>query len=427
MHEVKVSVILPIYNVREYLRDAIDSAIRQTLRDIEIICINDGSTDGSDQIIEEYKRKDERIVYISKLNSGYGHTMNVGLNCAKGKYIAILDSDDYIGETMFADLYSLAESNKADIVRANYYVFKGNVREGIIKKQKICSNDDMYNRLIKPENKDELFKGAVAHWSGLYRRDFLIEKSIKFNETPGASYQDTGFWFMALALAERIYMHDGYYYYYRQDNPNSSMLNKEKVYCISDEYDFIYNQLKRENIFKRYLYTYLECRFRAHWKTMARISSVYAYDFIMSVSRYFRDNKIDEVVLSGFERLLLDWLTNKPEHLYELYKSTKEYLHREIDESEYFYIYGAGKIAYRIFNSMSSEDRGKCMGVVVSDKKDKSFYFDDVMDIKDLSDKSVLIMICTAEKYRNEIITTLSMGGFNNYKVIDEMRIWHLL
>ena len=105
----KVSIIIPVYNVERYLKQCIESAINQTMRDIEIICINDGSTDGSPEIMKEMAKKDHRIRLIDKPNSGYGSTMNLGIDLAKGKYIIFLESDDFLlsgaCETLFSILF----------------------------------------------------------------------------------------------------------------------------------------------------------------------------------------------------------------------------------------------------------------------------------------------------------------------------------
>src|SRR5690554_5825547 len=96
----KVTVIVPFFNSENYIRECIESLVNQTLKELEIICINDGSTDGSYEIVQEYAQRDDRIVLISKYNTGYGHSMNLGLSLAKGEYIGILESDDYVVSSM---------------------------------------------------------------------------------------------------------------------------------------------------------------------------------------------------------------------------------------------------------------------------------------------------------------------------------------
>ena len=117
----KVSVIVPIYGVENYLRECVDSILNQTLKDIEIILIDDGGKDNCPQIIDEYAQKDERIVAIHKPNGGYGQTCNVGLERATGEYVAIVEPDDYIDSKMYEDLYNIATKYNSDIVKSCFY------------------------------------------------------------------------------------------------------------------------------------------------------------------------------------------------------------------------------------------------------------------------------------------------------------------
>lgn len=118
-----VSILVPIYNVERYLEKCLNSLISQTLKNIEIICINDGSTDNSLAIIKKYAQKDSRIVIINKKNTGYGDSMNQGLKRAKGEYIGIVESDDFVDKKMFEVLYNMALQYKADIVKSSFYQY----------------------------------------------------------------------------------------------------------------------------------------------------------------------------------------------------------------------------------------------------------------------------------------------------------------
>ena len=120
---VKVSIIVPVYNVEKYLRQCMDSIIVQTLKDIEIICIDDGSTDSSGGILDDYASKDDRIRVIHKENSGYGNSMNIGLDAATGEYVGIVESDDYADENMFQTLYRIADENKLDVVKSSFFYY----------------------------------------------------------------------------------------------------------------------------------------------------------------------------------------------------------------------------------------------------------------------------------------------------------------
>ena len=118
----KVSVIVPVYNVEKYIDKCLESLVNQTLKDIEIIIVNDGSTDNSIKIVEEYKEKyKNKIIYLEKENGGLSDARNYGIQYAKGEYIAFLDSDDYVDRKMYEKLYNKAIENNSDIVECDFY------------------------------------------------------------------------------------------------------------------------------------------------------------------------------------------------------------------------------------------------------------------------------------------------------------------
>ena len=138
-NNVKVSIVVPIYNVERYLAQCLDSIIAQTLQDIEIICVNDGSTDSSAEIIDSYAQKDPRIRVITKQNTGYGNSMNIGFDAAQGEYVGIVESDDYADKEMFETLYRIAKGNDLDVVKSGYYFYYSIPKERN-EKQEIASS-----------------------------------------------------------------------------------------------------------------------------------------------------------------------------------------------------------------------------------------------------------------------------------------------
>jgi glycosyltransferase involved in cell wall biosynthesis len=316
----KVSVIMPIYNTSIYLRDALDSVVRQTLKDIEIICINDGSTDNSLDIVKEYAANDERIIIINKKNTGYGHTMNVGLDTATGDYIGILETDDFLSLNMFEELYYIAVENDLDSVRADFFRFVYDIDRNmnltyiaINKTRKIYG--EIYNPSIEP---DYLKLTLNNTWAGIYRLSFLREYGIRHNETPGASFQDNGFFWQVHIYAKRVMLINKPYYYCRRDNPNSSVKAKNKVWAMSREYDFIRDILLKDkniwNNFKRiyWLYKYWNNNF-----TENRISFEYMHDFISRISKeYRRAIELEEISKKEFIDYAwrkINFITNCPE------------------------------------------------------------------------------------------------------------------
>ena len=237
----KVSVVIPVYNMEKYLRQCLDSVAGQTLKDLEIICVNDGSTDGSMAIMDEYAAKDSRFIIIDKPNGGYGHSMNCGFDKATGEYIGIVESDDYADPEMFEDLYREAKRYSLDVIKSGFYYYwsvpeEKNIEEKVASKimcsRVFCPATDFRSRLEQAE----FFNIKPTIWSAIYRKDFIRENQIRFNETPGASFQDSSFNFKVMALAKRLKLTEKCYLHYRQDNEASSINSPGKVFCVCDEY-----------------------------------------------------------------------------------------------------------------------------------------------------------------------------------------------
>ena len=244
----KVSVVVPVYNVSAYLRECMDSLVRQTLREIEIICVNDGSTDNSPEILREYAAADSRVILIDQENGGYGKAMNAGIDRATGEYLGIVEPDDYVRLTMFEDLYRTAEENRLDLVKADYDRFTTgeNGETRTFRRTHLSPRAADYGRVFRPTEEKESFFFVMNTWAGIYRLSFLKEHGIRHHETPGASFQDNGFWFQTFLYAERAMILNTPYYRVRRDNPNSSVKNPGKVYAMNREYDHIRELLEKD-------------------------------------------------------------------------------------------------------------------------------------------------------------------------------------
>lgn len=230
----EVSVLIPIYNVERYLERCLTSLVGQTYDDFEAICINDGSTDGSRAIIQRFLDADSRFRVIDKENSGYGASMNRGLDAARGRYVAILESDDFFEPDALAVLHEAAEMNQAEVVKANFYLYWSRPEE---RRELFRVVDEVEaGHVLRPLDDLAVFFRKPSIWSALYRRDFLVDDGIRFLETPGASYQDSGFNFKVWASARRVAFLAAPVLNYRQDNEGSSVNNPGKVFCVCDEY-----------------------------------------------------------------------------------------------------------------------------------------------------------------------------------------------
>lgn len=233
MNKPAVSIVMPIYNASKFLKESLGGLVQQTLVDIEIICVNDGSTDDSLDIIKRYAFNDSRIKIIDKPNSGYGNTMNRGVEIATGEYIGILEPDDFADSKMYEVLYSAAKANNADVVKSNYYEYSTAQQHNEF--FEVLSGLG-YNGLTSAEENDRIIFMRPCIWSAIYRRELLLDNHIVFNETPGASYQDTAFAFKVWVSAKRVVFLKDAFLHYRIDNENSSVKSSGKVFSICDEF-----------------------------------------------------------------------------------------------------------------------------------------------------------------------------------------------
>ncbi len=283
-----VSVLVPIYNVEKYLEQCLFSLTNQTLKDIEIICLNDGSTDSSLEIVKRYAKDDPRFVIINKPNSGYGDSMNKGLEKATGEYVGILESDDFIEPEAFEHLYNLAKENHAEVARANYFHYLGgeNTKQYVIDRLSL-------DRVIDPRIEQYMFYQAPAIWSAIYKRDFLNKNNIRFLPTPGASYQDTSFNFKVWACCRKAVFTDNAYFHYRLDNESSSVNNPGKVFCVCDEYAEIERYLKEHNLFDELKQVMYVCKWGAYVWNIDRLAPKLAKQFIERMREEYANVELD--------------------------------------------------------------------------------------------------------------------------------------
>lgn len=248
MHEIKVSVIVPVYNVEKYIKKSLNSIINQTLKEIEIICVNDGSLDKSRDILERYSKKDSRIIIIDKENGGLSSARNAGMKVAKGEYIAFVDSDDWIKETMYERLYNNAKQNDSEMVICAVHKYDDSKRRIV--------DDDRYYTLGYFEPKffegtfthydtaDFLLQVCVMAWNKIYKREFLEAKNAKFPE--GLIFEDGPFFFSIYFDMQRVSLVKDFLYYYRVNRPNSIIDKGDKNFIdIIDVTELLFNEMMK--------------------------------------------------------------------------------------------------------------------------------------------------------------------------------------
>ncbi|MEM4181817.1 MAG: glycosyltransferase family 2 protein [Candidatus Pacearchaeota archaeon] len=248
MKKPLISVIIPVYNSKKFLRKCLNSIINQTLKNIEIICINDNSNDSSLKILKDYQKKDRRIkVFNQKMNRGQGFCRNLGLRIAKGEYISFIDSDDWINKTYLERLYKTAKKKNAEVVICSMFNEKTNKYYYFFKEKKVYYNIKEKIKISQIEK-----RGSVCNV--LFSKKLLKKNHLFFEE--GVFYEDILFMLKAVYFCNKIVTVPKATYYYRY-NPSSTIntLNEKKI-------EDLYNARKKMKEFsKRYKFRLI---FRIH-------------------------------------------------------------------------------------------------------------------------------------------------------------------
>lgn len=280
---IKLSVIIPIYNSEKFLARCINSIINQTLKPIEIICIDDCSTDNSFNILTELKNKNDQLIIVkNKERLGAGESRNIGIKIANGEFIHFLDADDTIVDNIYEKIYFSAKNNKLDILRTKSYLIDNNT--GIIKLDTYNSlskiDINKFNKVISFLEDPELFIHGiqVAPWAGIYNRIFLKENNIKFNNL--MCVNDRSFFAETLFKAKRIMFLDVYVVRYTINNNKSLIGLRDKYFdCHFKSYSIIKEKsvCLPDDIRKKYLIC--ELYDMIHW-LITKSSSEYKKDII---------------------------------------------------------------------------------------------------------------------------------------------------
>ena len=227
----EVSVIVPVYNVKQYLPQCLQSILGQSLANIEVICVDDGSTDGSGGILDEYGKKDERLKVIHRDNAGYGSAVNEGIAHACGRYLSIVEPDDFIDTHMYEEMLAFSDFNDSthDIIKASYWEFYDGVDEigDIYLRPNMSKMNPSYPCVTTLEGNISFIEHHPSIWSALYRREFIEDYGIRFKECPGAAWVDNPFMLETFMCASSIVWVPKEYYCYRQTNENASTRIKD--------------------------------------------------------------------------------------------------------------------------------------------------------------------------------------------------------
>lgn len=226
----KVSVVVPIYGVEKYLKQCVDSLLAQTLKEIEIILVDDGSLDKCPQMVDAYAALDPRVVAVHQENGGYGRAVNHGIEVAQGEYIGILESDDWVEPDMYEKLYASAKANKTDITKGGFYQYNSFQEKD--KQNKIWKHphQDLFAAPASVFSIEEwplLIAFHASVWSSIYASHFI--KQQKMIESKAASYQDFPFMAEAVCRAKRItVVPEAFVHYRMEEGQNSSTIRRDE-------------------------------------------------------------------------------------------------------------------------------------------------------------------------------------------------------
>lgn len=297
----KVSIIMPSLNVAGYIGETMDSVLAQTLKEIEVICVDAGSTDGTLEILRGYASKDHRVHLIESEKKSYGYQMNLGIDAAAGEYIGIVETDDYIEPDMYETMYDAALAKNVDIVKGDFDMFTMNSNgqrvfvEYSLGRQNRVGYDTIYScdEYLSGKSKPECYI-----WNAIYRKGFLQENNVKFNETPGASFQDFSFRYQTAFFAKRIYALKRVFYHYRRDNTSASTYNVRTA-----EYNF------RETKYTLEIIQRIVSKDRRIIEAFAKEAVEYAIWPYVEILKHAEPSETSEEAFRGYKEMFMDFVS----------------------------------------------------------------------------------------------------------------------
>lgn len=399
----KVSIIIPIYNGEKYLKQCLNSVLSQTLKALEVICVDDGSIDHSAQIIQSFMQSDERIVFLQQENKGAGAARNLALKNAKGKYVAFLDADDfYIDEDALALMYSLCETKNVSACASLRKHIKAETEEPDKLFDKVNKNVvlDYQDFQIDYNYQDFLFLHSLLEKNQIYFPDYR-------------RFQDPPFLVKALYAAKRFAIADTYLYGYRV----SDMLPR---FCLENTCDLLQGLIDNLTFAIRHNLDSLfeKTRYRLEYEyariILSYISSgtLYILELLVKANRMICEKMEDFNYIIRPLRGLLFYTSEYEEKLLQKIRKEKKIV-----------LYGAGWLG-KIFLSYLKKNYliDNLSAFVVSDVRGNEEKIEEipVLTLQELEDKKIYILVVVGENYQAEVEKELKKNNYENYEIVKD-------
>ncbi len=407
MSDYKVSVVIPVYNTKKYIKECIDSVIKQSFDGIEVICVDDASTDGSNVIIDEYEKKyeDIRVIHCD-INRGQAHARNIGINEARGQYIYFLDSDDMMNGVDAIDLlYHVITESKADVVMFDSEPISeiegyigNNIRLEDNFEEKVYTGMEYFAMMIRNNV-------SIAVWKQFWKKSFLLENNMFFvDET--SPHEDLLFTFEAILLASKVqYVNKKMHIYRIRDNSSMTTPFSLKRLCA---YEKIY---KRSLLF-----------LNKHYIDELVCEEVYFY--LSDIQRLIHEYSVELVKLgedindimnkSSFDNIYLRTLIMSEYEYVKRYFSPEEY--ERLSNSKNIYLYGGGKVSTDIIR-MLEKFKVYNYQIVVSSYNKNIENEKKIISLNELEffDNEDVMIVGVGRRLKNEVVAALSKKGIDKY------------
>lgn len=406
MKKELISIIIPVYNVREYLKTAIMSMINQTYKELEIILVDDGSTDGSGELCEQFAEQDQRIKVIHKKNGGLSDARNAGIKSATGEYLAFLDSDDWVDNRFIEYLYKTITIHKADIAQVKYLVLPEeihieenlcNIREQLFGKESFDSAE--FNQIINEE--------GVVVWNKLYRKSLF--SNIMFPK--GCYHEDNYVTYKLFYESKKVVFTEAYLYFYRYRKTGIMGKNPEERFSSAIN---AYKEKEEYLIEKGYKNAY-----RMHIEKYRALLNKYLTYCSMNAN-----NLISKTVIEENSRIKrLEFVTNDSKEK----KSTTTMEYKlpvaEIANRKKIIVYGAGNVGRQYIKQIKD-----CNGLELIACVDMNWYRveNDIAEIHPISEIFKKSYDCIVIAINNESISNQAIEMLTNFGVDTKKIIWSI-